>query len=314
MHAFGSIAPFLLVDFYLEKKKGKKKKSIQVRIQSPRNYVKFREAFKRPDFWSPTPSWWTYCLCIYNVIAAHRPAPIPISMYGPQYSAHGSQPFYRPSCSQVIDPAQLPGYPETEVNSELNLGGFSGGSSLQYNNHACHLPVTLGSSTGTSSNLTTHATGPVITGAPADVLGHSQPIQNLRQPWQLHPAQAHTQPTPIPFYPNASSAPDRNKRTSKSRADHSSMAVLLPPEGTSPPLSLSFTHNAETMSHESTALLSAFALDTEASVQNSCVRIAREKKHACWMCHKSFDRPSTLRKVSIILRTSTLFGHVIFIL
>jgi hypothetical protein len=23
----------------------------------------------------------------------------------------------------------------------------------------------------------------------------------------------------------------------------------------------------------------------------------REKKHACWMCHKSFDRPSTLRKV-----------------
>ena len=25
---------------------------------------------------------------------------------------------------------------------------------------------------------------------------------------------------------------------------------------------------------------------------------AREKKHGCWMCHKSFDRPSTLRKVS----------------
>jgi len=23
----------------------------------------------------------------------------------------------------------------------------------------------------------------------------------------------------------------------------------------------------------------------------------REKKHGCWMCHKSFDRPSTLRKV-----------------
>lgn len=27
----------------------------------------------------------------------------------------------------------------------------------------------------------------------------------------------------------------------------------------------------------------------------------REKKHACWMCEKSFDRPSTLRKVNIIL-------------
>ena len=27
----------------------------------------------------------------------------------------------------------------------------------------------------------------------------------------------------------------------------------------------------------------------------------REKKHACWMCEKSFDRPSTLRKVNIKL-------------
>jgi hypothetical protein len=30
----------------------------------------------------------------------------------------------------------------------------------------------------------------------------------------------------------------------------------------------------------------------------------REKKHACWMCHKSFDRPSTLRKVRLIIQVS----------
>ena len=29
----------------------------------------------------------------------------------------------------------------------------------------------------------------------------------------------------------------------------------------------------------------------------------REKRHACWMCHKAFDRPSTLRKVGRALQT-----------
>lgn len=31
----------------------------------------------------------------------------------------------------------------------------------------------------------------------------------------------------------------------------------------------------------------------------------RPKSHGCWMCHKSFDRPSTLRKVCMRQQTLT---------
>lgn len=37
---------------------------------------------------------------------------------------------------------------------------------------------------------------------------------------------------------------------------------------------------------------------TTRTAGTSSGRSPRKKNHGCWMCHKSFDRPSTLRKVS----------------
>ncbi|KAF8548750.1 hypothetical protein OG21DRAFT_1515962, partial [Imleria badia] len=39
------------------------------------------------------------------------------------------------------------------------------------------------------------------------------------------------------------------------------------------------------------------AASSRASKQEGAGPRPREKKHGCWMCEKSFDRPSTLRKV-----------------
>jgi hypothetical protein len=38
----------------------------------------------------------------------------------------------------------------------------------------------------------------------------------------------------------------------------------------------------------------------------------REKRHPCWMCHKSFDRPSTLRKVRLIIQKPNFPGLKLF--
>jgi hypothetical protein len=38
----------------------------------------------------------------------------------------------------------------------------------------------------------------------------------------------------------------------------------------------------------------------------------REKRHPCWMCHKSFDRPSTLRKVRLLIQKPNFPGLKLF--
>ncbi|KAI0034331.1 hypothetical protein K488DRAFT_84060 [Vararia minispora EC-137] len=53
----------------------------------------------------------------------------------------------------------------------------------------------------------------------------------------------------------------------------------LPPRFPPPPLPLSDHH-----------------IDDAQPSHSSTSRRSREKRHACWMCHKAFDRPSTLRK------------------
>lgn len=45
--------------------------------------------------------------------------------------------------------------------------------------------------------------------------------------------------------------------------------------------------------------------DTQTPSSTSSSGRIREKRHACWMCHKSFDRPSTLRKVCSLSLQST---------
>ena len=53
--------------------------------------------------------------------------------------------------------------------------------------------------------------------------------------------------------------------------------------------------------------------ESEAPVSEKPAKAQRKKNHGCWMCHKSFDRPSTLRKVSWLLNNALTGGMFLLI-
>jgi hypothetical protein len=219
-------------------------------------------------------------------------------------------------------PARVPvTFIDESNNNNSFLGGFSSGSSLRYAHcveHSCSRvgqPSSIGhpSSTFTPNN----ATGLAI--APASRIGvQAEPVQDPQQswPWLPVPAQMHA-------HAHANSMSTLSRIDKKQQSDvqsassHNlpanlllnSMAVLLHPDAFAdhaPPLPSppsSYLNSNATLSTQSNRLP-----DQDSSSQVTAPSRSREKKHGCWMCHKSFDRPSTLRKVCTNPRVSHILN------
>ncbi|KLO19967.1 hypothetical protein SCHPADRAFT_48462 [Schizopora paradoxa] len=109
-----------------------------------------------------------------------------------------------------------------------------------------------------------------------------------------------TLPTPVPFGQNPSSNP-LPRRTHSSSS--SSAGYLSGPASTPPILSTATPTIAsppEPATRPSVLVLGARAPVSSpaqsSQKSSSAVRPPRKKTHGCWMCNKSFDRPSTLKK------------------
>lgn len=88
-----------------------------------------------------------------------------------------------------------------------------------------------------------------------------------------------------------------------------------PPFSMTSPMPVPLQDSYHSPSLTGTVVSAATSSDITQSIRNACANNSRgasrtskhegsgprprEKKHACWMCEKSFDRPSTLRKVRI---------------
>lgn len=225
-------------------------------------------------------------------------------MYNARFSALQQQNFYQHFRGSVMPGQYL------EINNDLDLGSFLGGSeSLPYTDHEYRYLVSGGGGPSSSAPTSADATGLAIIG-PADVnVFHAQPCQNSQQSWQWIPAPApgNAYATRIPAPPGVYHISDKSAASGEILCSPSpkiptpAMAVLLNPKAyaDSPVVARSSSPVVEAETRQSTSTRQPRLQDTEAGTSSSSSR-SREKKHGCWMCHKSFDRPSTLRKVTFI--------------
>jgi hypothetical protein len=79
------------------------------------------------------------------------------------------------------------------------------------------------------------------------------------------------------------------------------MAIILNPNRSGHYRSELVPSPQDTTQPQSDSTVSAHPPSTNEETRTVAVPKSREKKHGCWMCHKSFDRPSTLRKVSVVV-------------
>jgi hypothetical protein len=225
------------------------------------------------------------------------------------FNHHKTSPMYNSRFNLNQPPDQYQPFHDTPPaasgsNITLNSGVFLGGSSsaqyddLQYR----YLSATGGPSTGSSRahSSSTDATRLSINeGLILADQSHAQPPQNTRQPWQWAPAPEPAGAEPAFAPPNAYLVHDK-------RPLGAGGLSYPPADPIANSMAIQFNANASL----STALV---PLTTAASgadapppprqsmhqeTDSSRSRASREKKHGCWMCHKSFDRPSTLRKAS----------------
>ncbi|KAH9487308.1 hypothetical protein JR316_0001380 [Psilocybe cubensis] len=208
-------------------------------------------------------------------------------------------------------------------NDAQNIANFSRGSSLAYQQNYPYLldrgehsrlcTSGLVDSTADATGLGFAGNSLVTTGAFAgaeDIASYNQ------QPWDWSSApEGETNASSSPIYASPS-AEDAYFRISKTPADHESslrspapqlptpaaMAILLNPNGRSEaepsqpgcqfPLPSELVANRSPATAKSNRLVEQVVASQEGIPES----ISREKKHACTMCHKRFDRPSTLRK------------------
>ena len=206
---------------------------------------------------------------------------------------------------QLKQPSQLAAF--RHEDSHL-VGDFLVGSPLLYTRYECSFlpegPPTY--STSSSSMTTVDATGLEI--IPPSRIG--LPAKSLKDPpqsyqWMCVPARMHANPTPSDVYLSSinnkkpSSRPELVPPPLADLASSpTSMAVLFNSDalyGGSPSQTLPSPPSVNSGTSQSPPRSIRFP-DTEPYPQTVNTRV-REKKHGCWMCHKSFDRPSTLRKV-----------------
>jgi hypothetical protein len=200
------------------------------------------------------------------------------------------------------------------TNNALLSGSFSRGSdSLHFNGHPyySYLPA------GTDSS--THAPAASTPGITIDATGRKPPppsrfavhAQSVPQSWQWTPAWTRACIAPVSVTASAAVAPssNNNKRATALRADPRasivaapSSSMALPHDTGNDPADNAFTSRPVLPSADPQPSYSASAQIPGTTVvgQTSNPAPTREKKHGCWMCHKSFDRPSTLRKVCAV--------------
>jgi hypothetical protein len=191
-------------------------------------------------------------------------------------------------------------------NDDFNPGSFSSGSSSTRHNRYEHsyLPAQAHASASSSPRTSIDATGQEI--APhSRIAVQVQPIEDPPRSWQWTPLPALLRPDPTL---NVHRSPRSNKKALSNQEPPSppaglpsttSMAVLFHSDtfsGNCQPQPLPSPPNVNSDASRSPPTPIFQETDVYGHAAASHSR-PREKKHGCWMCHKSFDRPSTLRKV-----------------
>ncbi|KAG6889032.1 hypothetical protein C0992_006600 [Termitomyces sp. T32_za158] len=211
----------------------------------------------------------------------------------------------------------------------LDLANFSRGSSLTYPHQEYRHPTDRGEPVGLSgpplnlSNARLCATGLGISGRSVDGFQAEAIVEFPSQQWQWTPVPESLHGLPLAPVPRASQAQvaEREfspiKRSPPNYAIESS-AVLSPAAQRPTPASMAVLLNqtsARTDTKNSPQVSSSAPLDTSQAQPASLTQpvevtrpaqpaqtinhedgLSRERKHACTMCHKRFDRPSTLKK------------------
>ncbi|KAF8972534.1 hypothetical protein BDZ97DRAFT_839250 [Flammula alnicola] len=240
-------------------------------------------------------------------------------MQAQQYAPLLNPDYYS---AQVVHPSMTdPFFAQDDGQNFTN--GFSRGSSFTYPHQGYRYLLDRGELTSrlcTSSLVdnTLDATGlgfagnpsssHTFAGAPEDISAYQQ------QTWDWIGASSPRIVAPAPLYPAAVEPPyfgikSAVNQTSIERSPPvqlptpAAMAILLNPSGRSegepspsgydiPPSSAIVAHHVP----PSAATTPTRPVEPNATTHGVPEPLSREKKHACTMCHKRFDRPSTLRK------------------
>jgi hypothetical protein len=207
--------------------------------------------------------------------------------------ARQSRPF------QHVSSSQLASLPVTDDILPVLVLGFSRGSSLPPGRVHHTLPSTAGlaQSFSNKTSLSVDATGQKSSSAHLGM--HAQPSTDYPMSWQWTPTQLHARLTPTAMAQNVHPS-DKSQRVPKSHSSSvagSSNAMAVPLTYDDPLIRVPPPTTSEPSYPAAPSTLSRLP-ETTAPVGRTIGNFAREKKHGCWMCHKSFDRPSTLRKVS----------------
>lgn len=194
------------------------------------------------------------------------------------------------------------------------VAGFLGGSSIYDSNvydiqsSRCFLPD--------NSTTTTPALRTTVTGQPIS-LDIPPSLANFRTIAGGHTNCEWSDTLPLFYQPQPHYTYTTSDKSPSSRLSSSSHSYDLPTSSdmvlpshpsASPPLPSapvlpgpSTTPVEITQSIRTACASSSRSAPSRNTKNEGSVARPREKKHACWMCEKSFDRPSTLRKVDTIL-------------
>jgi hypothetical protein len=205
-------------------------------------------------------------------------------------SQHILPPSSGGSCDWCRNTTVVNGPPRNTLNVAQKV--FSKGSSqlpAYHNRYSDWLQV----DEPLSSAVGGYATGLL----PSPASGASHQLEDAHHFWQpnaatpSNPLSSETVPSSWPLPPRISSP-----YPGFTHSQPPQMAIILNPDRSGDYRSEVVPSPQDTTQPQS---VSAHPPSTNPETRNVVVPKSREKRHGCWMCHKSFDRPSTLRKVSV---------------